>query len=434
MADDFTIRFPALVCETCGQTVEEGKKFCSSCGTPVDKSPAPALLCQHCGADLPPQAVFCGTCGKKIPQSPQVISRADHEGSPPFPASHFPPLAVSPSRGAQAPPRDATALHADVPPNSFARRLKLGLGLLAVLGGGVLLGTWLIASEPSSTTPAASVRDPIDTAPPASAPAPMTAVETKPVSPPPSDIAARFPAESSTPAPTLPKTVAVETPPSPPPGSPSETAKSVKASGVQGQVVTPDGLLPIRVYGEAKTSPERSVELIRDRVEASLGPLRDAYTQALTRSSGLLGMFTLEFTVGGDGRVEQAIAHATAFADTAFALRVQEQAQQWRFPPVSGGSVKIFYPLLFLPESLDPRAVIALTRELLPGRYKLIASDPTSVHEEPNEEAPTVGTVSVGLKVYIVSSQGDWLGVLSPKGEVGYIKREAIASTPQDAQ
>jgi Double zinc ribbon len=433
MADDFTIRFPALVCDTCGQAVEEGKKFCSSCGTPVDKSPPPLLLCQHCGADLPPQAVFCGTCGKKVPAPLQAIPGGNNAGTPPLPASHFPPLAVSPSRGSQAPPHDVTPSQAEVPPNSFARRLKLGLGLLAVLGGGVLAGTWLVAPEPSSTTPVASVRDPVDTPPPANAPAPTTVVETKPLSPPPSDIASRFPAEPSTPASPLSKTAAVETPP-PPPLSPPETAKSVKAPGVQGQVVTPDGLLPIRVYGEAKTSPERSVELIRDRVEASLGPLRDAYTQALTRSSGLLGMFTLELTVGGDGRVEQAVAHATAFADTTFPPRVQERAQQWRFPPVSGGSVKIFYPLLFLPESLDARAVIALTKELLPGRYKLIAPEPTSVHEEPNEEAETVGTVSAGLKVYIVSSQGDWLGVLSPKGDVGYIKREAIASGLQDAQ
>lgn len=433
MADDLTIRFPALTCHTCGQTIEEGKKFCSSCGTPVDNAPL-FLLCQYCGGDLSPQAVFCGACGKKAPQSLQVMPVADSGGIPPLPSSHFPPLALSHPRVSQASTHGPERSQAEVRPNQFVRKLKFALGLIVMLGGGILVGTWLVAPELPSPAPTAAVHNPLPIPPPANTTASTTAAETKPVSPPTGAIAARFPDEPSTPAQNLPATAAAETPPvaSPQPAQPAGGGEG------RGQVVTPDGLLPIRIYGESKTSPanaERSVEAIRERVEASLGPIREAYTQALAKSSGLLGLLTLELTVGGDGRVEQALTHATAFADTALPIRVQEQAQQWRFPSTASasGSVKIFYPLLFLPQSLDPRAVIALTKELIPGRYKLIAPDPTSVHEEPNEEAPTVGTVSVGLKVYIVSSQGDWLGVLSPKGEVGYIKREAVASALQTA-
>ena len=61
-------------CENCGSPIHAGKKFCTSCGTPVSEEPvaapepAPAInrFCPYCGAKLEEDSAFCTTCGKKL--------------------------------------------------------------------------------------------------------------------------------------------------------------------------------------------------------------------------------------------------------------------------------------------------------------------------------------------------------------------------------
>ncbi len=61
-------------CENCGSPIHAGKKFCTSCGTPVpetaavESEPAPAAnkFCPYCGAKLEEDSAFCSTCGKKL--------------------------------------------------------------------------------------------------------------------------------------------------------------------------------------------------------------------------------------------------------------------------------------------------------------------------------------------------------------------------------
>ena len=62
----------ANVCPNCGADVGATSKFCASCGTAIERTPAqqpeaaPAPLCPDCGEPLAADAVFCVNCGKKL--------------------------------------------------------------------------------------------------------------------------------------------------------------------------------------------------------------------------------------------------------------------------------------------------------------------------------------------------------------------------------
>lgn len=52
-------------CTKCGQDLAEGAKFCSNCGTRVEKQ-QDHTFCTTCGARLEPSARFCPSCGVKV--------------------------------------------------------------------------------------------------------------------------------------------------------------------------------------------------------------------------------------------------------------------------------------------------------------------------------------------------------------------------------
>lgn len=52
-------------CTNCGQTLQQGTRFCPSCGKAVDKEIG-KMRCKHCGAILEENSVFCTECGKNI--------------------------------------------------------------------------------------------------------------------------------------------------------------------------------------------------------------------------------------------------------------------------------------------------------------------------------------------------------------------------------
>jgi class 3 adenylate cyclase len=47
-------------CSKCGRDNREGRKFCTSCGTPL------AAACPKCGAPIQPDETFCGECGTAL--------------------------------------------------------------------------------------------------------------------------------------------------------------------------------------------------------------------------------------------------------------------------------------------------------------------------------------------------------------------------------
>lgn len=53
-------------CHKCGANLREDAKFCSRCGTPVQKT----LFCHQCGAELNGEDQFCYACGASVQETP----------------------------------------------------------------------------------------------------------------------------------------------------------------------------------------------------------------------------------------------------------------------------------------------------------------------------------------------------------------------------
>jgi predicted RNA-binding Zn-ribbon protein involved in translation (DUF1610 family) len=53
-------------CPSCGQTLSQNAKFCSSCGSPVPPPKPTPKFCAQCGAPVSPNAKFCASCGTKL--------------------------------------------------------------------------------------------------------------------------------------------------------------------------------------------------------------------------------------------------------------------------------------------------------------------------------------------------------------------------------
>jgi hypothetical protein len=202
----------------------------------------------------------------------------------------------------------------------------------------------------------------------------------------------------------------------------------------KGSVVTADGLTNIRVFGPGANDPKRTATVLRERVEEFLPSIRSVYSEKLTTKRQLLGTVVLELAVTPEGRVAQVEAHTTGLENPEFLQIVQILAQEWQFEATDAGTTTVFYPLLFTPTELDPFSLIELTKELLPGRYRMVRGEPTPVRLRPTDEVQEVGRVSPGLRIDVVGSQKGWLAVLSPKGKVGYVRRDAILPRVGDEQ
>ena len=53
-------------CTNCGTKLQDGAKFCPSCGTAVAEKPAKITNCTNCGAKLQDGAKFCPSCGTSV--------------------------------------------------------------------------------------------------------------------------------------------------------------------------------------------------------------------------------------------------------------------------------------------------------------------------------------------------------------------------------
>jgi hypothetical protein len=172
--------------------------------------------------------------------------------------------------------------------------------------------------------------------------------------------------------------------------------------------------------------------VLRERIEEFLPSIRSVYSEKLTTTQQLLGTVVLELVVTSEGRVAHIETYATGLENLEFLQLVRTLAQEWQFESIAAGTTTVFYPLLFTPTDLDPLSLIGFTKELMPGRYRMVGGEPTPVHLRPTDEVQEVGRVSPGLRVDVVGSQNGWLAVLSPKGKVGYVRREAILSRVGD--
>lgn len=57
-----TLNTKQVVCRNCGESLPEGAKFCSYCGTKVGGG----KICKRCSAENSEEAIFCSTCGERL--------------------------------------------------------------------------------------------------------------------------------------------------------------------------------------------------------------------------------------------------------------------------------------------------------------------------------------------------------------------------------
>jgi hypothetical protein len=184
--------------------------------------------------------------------------------------------------------------------------------------------------------------------------------------------------------------------------------------------------MPIHVFGTGANDASRTVTAFRDQIERLLSSIQGTYNKTLTTHPQSSGAVVLELQVTPEGQVSGAEVHATALDDTELLQMIHDIVKEWQFGPAQAGEVKVFYPLLLTPQTLAPPTLASSVKEVWPGRYKVLASQLVPVRSQPNSSAQEAGTIGPGLRIYVISSRGDWLGVLSPKGEVGYVRRDAI--------
>ena len=193
-----------------------------------------------------------------------------------------------------------------------------------------------------------------------------------------------------------------------------------------GRVTTAEQLLPIRIFGADPNDELRGVAAYRTQIEASVQGIREAYNAQIVENPQALGAVVLELNVAPEGQVTSAAAHTTGSISRALQQAILDTAKALRFAPAQGEEVKVFYPLLLSPEKVDPATFVSHVKDVWPGRYKVLAATPVPVRAEASENAQEVGAIGPGLFLSVVSSQDGWLGVLSPKGKVGYVRRDAI--------
>jgi len=194
-----------------------------------------------------------------------------------------------------------------------------------------------------------------------------------------------------------------------------------------GQVTTADQLFPIRVFGADPNDDLRGVKAFRTQVERDLKGIRDAYSAQIAENPQSLGTVVLELSVAPEGQVTNAAVHVTGSVSHDLQQAIVNAVKNWKFSPTQGEEVKIFYPLLLSPEKVDSATFVSHFKEVWPGRYRVLGATPISVRAEANDSALELGTIKPGLFLSVVSSQDGWLGALSPKGKVGYLRREAIS-------
>ena len=193
-----------------------------------------------------------------------------------------------------------------------------------------------------------------------------------------------------------------------------------------GRVTTAEQLFPVRIFGADPNDAARGVAVFRAQVEASMQAIRATYNAQVVENPQALGAAVLELSVAPEGQVASATVHVTGSISRRLQQAIADVAKVLRFAPVRGEEVKVFYPLFLSPEKVDPAILVSHVKDVWPGRYKVLAAAPVPVRVEATESAQEVGAIGSGLFLSVVSSQNGWLGVLSPKGKVGYVRRDAI--------
>ncbi|MEZ4272881.1 MAG: AgmX/PglI C-terminal domain-containing protein [Myxococcota bacterium] len=86
-------------------------------------------------------------------------------------------------------------------------------------------------------------------------------------------------------------------------------------------------------------------------VRSRMRMVQNCYEKELKRNPTLSGKIEIEFTIGEDGRIEDALVARNGMGSDAVGSCIVGRIRQWRFPKPKGGSVTVAYPFIFTSSS-----------------------------------------------------------------------------------
>jgi len=414
MADDPTVQLSLQrprECPTCGNNTQPEEKECSLCGTILPQAvlaPTPPSSVLAPTVAVPPQAkasdatIIAPAARKPAPAQEETVKVARPEPTTPPLSSQAKPASSPVVKPTPAPPPRSVEPRITLPsPHDPANPLLRWGGLAA--GTLALFLLSFFTAKMFLPTRGGKVEE---------SPAPVTTTVAK------KDTKSDNDKEGTVPVASPPQNS--QTPP------PSVQPQKVQPPLLIGRATTADQLLTIRIFGAEPNDELRGIAAIRTQVEKNLKAIRDVYTAHLETNPQSFGVVILEFSVAPGGQVTSPVLHTTGSAGRELEQSIVSLVKEWQFPTAPGEEVKVFYPVLLSPEKIDPVAMVSHIKDVWPGRYKVLAATPVPVRTEANDNAQEVGAIGPGMFLSVVSSRDGWLGALSPKGKVGYVRQEAV--------
>jgi hypothetical protein len=212
------------------------------------------------------------------------------------------------------------------------------------------------------------------------------------------------------------------------------------------------------------------------RFDGQLQSLREFYRQEGEKNPALMGGMLLQFNVNASGEVSQVKEIASRITDVDFKKAVIAEVSKWSFQDITSDNLTVNCPLLFVREGMDITTLVQWEKSLgqfsdknalaksnmqptqqskvsertkstavaanavaaTPGKTAATTAPkspatayqikyPTSLRKEPNFNSASLGAFTIGTKVFLLSSRGEWLEVRSEdRGLSGFIRKEFV--------
>jgi hypothetical protein len=219
----------------------------------------------------------------------------------------------------------------------------------------------------------------------------------------------------------------------------------------------------------AKDGPYDSSK-IAVRIENQLQYLREIYRHESVNNASLVGGVVLQIHVSPSGEVSQVKEITSQIADADFRKTLLAEAYKWSFADIVSEAVVVHCPLLFVREGMDITTLVQWEKALghladkgNPTRVAVAAKQPaaaplpattakrsvkqpasavqtvsakeepkifqvkypTALRKDPNFSSTSLSTITIGTKIAVINSRGDWLEVKTTDNRhSGYIRKE----------
>ena len=82
-------------------------------------------------------------------------------------------------------------------------------------------------------------------------------------------------------------------------------------------------------------------------VQKRMKSIQGCYNKELKRDPSLKGKVEIEFTIGENGRIEEALTVGNTMGNKTVANCILRMLKRWKFPKPDGGSVTVVFPFIF---------------------------------------------------------------------------------------